>query len=140
MSKTTAERFWSKVDKTESCWNWIAGKDSKGYGSFWLAPTMRVAHRISYEMARGDIPIGLELDHLCRNRGCVNPDHLEPVTHYVNVLRAPLAVGTLNSAKTHCPAGHEYTPENTSFGGRGGRVCKECKRAQSRRDYWAART
>ena len=139
MTKTIAERFWAKVDQSGECWTWTAGKDSKGYGSFWIAPTMRCAHRVSYEITRGPIPDGLEIDHLCRNRACVRPSHLEAVTHHVNVRRSPLTAGSVNAVKTHCPHGHEYTKANTSFGGRGGRVCKECKRTQGRRAYWAAR-
>ena len=81
-------RFWSKVAFTESCWLWMATKFSPGYGSFKLHGKMVSAHRIAYEICNGPIPSGLELDHLCRVRNCVNPTHLEPVTKSENRKRA----------------------------------------------------
>lgn len=78
--KTTEERFWAKVEKTETCWNWTAAKP-KGYGHFWVSPANCVkAHRFSYEMSVGPIAPGLVLDHTCHNTLCVNPEHLRPVT------------------------------------------------------------
>jgi hypothetical protein len=90
------------------------------------------AHRFAYEWLVGPIPEGMELDHLCRNRGCVFPPHLEPVTHRENCLRAP-GVASENVVKTHCPQGHEYTPENTRIiPSTGGRLCKSCQRVHAR--------
>lgn len=89
--RTEAERFWSKVDKIdpEGCWLWTAGRDEKGYGTFRLTRgKMTKAHRWSYIDAFGDHAPGLELDHLCKTRACVRPDHLEPVTHRENIRRA----------------------------------------------------
>lgn len=85
----TAEvRFWAKVDKTDSCWLWTASVNQLGYGRFRVDNTTRVtAHRYAYETLVGPIPDGQELDHLCRVRSCVNPAHLEPVSHRENVLR-----------------------------------------------------
>ena len=88
---TAEERFWPKVDKTETCWIWIGAIGTGGYGNFWVGPDrlsdrMR-AHRFAYESMVGPIPEGLDLDHLCRNRACVNPAHLEPVTRRVNLRR-----------------------------------------------------
>jgi hypothetical protein len=80
-------RFWSKVDQGEDCWRWTACT-SNGYGRFSVKRQPVLAHRFAYELLVGPIPEGLELDHLCRNRWCVNPDHLEPVTHDENVRRA----------------------------------------------------
>jgi hypothetical protein len=84
-------RFWRKVNKTETCWLWTAGKAYWGYGWFGVAHrTPVLAHRYSWELANGPVPEGLELDHLCRVTACVNPAHLEPVTHAENVRRGDL--------------------------------------------------
>lgn len=92
------------------------------------------AHRWLWERLVGPVSGALQLDHLCRNRACVNPDHLEPVTAAENVRRG--ALGAVRRAKTHCPQGHEYTPENTARR-RGKRYCRECGRAANRAYYEA---
>jgi hypothetical protein len=124
-----AQRFWSKVNKTETCWLWTAGKNTDGYGVFHLSEPKRLvrAHRWAYIAILGPIHNGLTLDHLCRVRHCVNPSHLEPVTDRENLLRgiSPLVV---NARRTHCIHGHEFTPENTSLTPDGRRNCKACKR------------
>lgn len=130
------ERFWAKVDKVrsmrhldgESCWEWTAVRDPKGYGVFTTSEGKKVgAHRVAYELLVGPIPEGLVLDHLCRNPGCVRPSHLEPVTFLVNVQRGHRHVNT-----THCPNGHEYTPENTGWNrARNHRHCLICTRART---------
>mgnify|MGYP001608583411 CR=1 FL=1 len=86
---TLDERFWAKVLVGDGCWDWQASKTPGGYGSFRAADRTVCAHRFSYELLVGPIPEGLDLDHLCRNKGCVNPEHLEPVTRRENMLRAP---------------------------------------------------
>lgn len=79
------ERFWSKVDASGDCWEWTAGKTSNGYGAFYPTPHSQIAaHRWVWQSLVGPIPDGLQIDHLCRNKGCVNPDHLEPVSFTVN--------------------------------------------------------
>lgn len=88
---TREERFFQKVSlpapgDTSACWNWTAGS-SEGYGTFWQDGGSRYAHIVSYELRNGSVPPGLELDHLCRNKACVNPEHLEAVTHRVNMRR-----------------------------------------------------
>lgn len=77
------ERFWQKVDKTDSCWNWTAARFN-GYGIFRFQGAARIAHRISYTWRFGPIPEGIEIDHMCHNRSCVNPEHLRPATKILN--------------------------------------------------------
>jgi len=136
MDESTAQRFWAKVDKTgDGCWTWTAGRDIYGYGKFQVGRATRGAHRVAYIEAHGEPPVGLVLDHLCRNRACVNPGHLEPVTQRTNVLRSD-APPAANAVKTHCDSGHEFTPENT-YVMPSGRGCRECRRAAWRR--WNAK-
>ena len=117
-----------KFGAPDDCWLW-QGRLHKGYGAFGKR-SLRV-HRVAYAAAFGAIPKGLEIDHLCRNRRCGNPAHLEAVTHAVNVGRGARATAT------HCKHGHEYTPENTlhqtDYLGRPFRRCRICNRAASRR-------
>lgn len=122
------------------CWIWqLRCMPTEGYGLIAVNSHPRMAHRVSYETFVGPIPEGLQLDHLCRVRACVNPEHLEPVTARENVLRSPIAQAALNAAKTHCPWEHEYTPENTYLYGPHGRwrLCKACARSRSRKAYAA---
>jgi hypothetical protein len=80
-------RFWSKVDRTGDCWKWTAGLTGSGYGRFRWDGGEVAAHRFAYELLVGAIPDGLQIDHLCRNRACVNPAHMEPITQRENILR-----------------------------------------------------
>lgn len=136
---TAEQRFWAKVIKTDRCWLWIGYVRSDGYANFMGhngAPGY--AHRFSYELARGPVPPGLHLDHLCRVRHCVNPDHLEAVTPRVNTLRG-VGPSALNAGATHCVRGHEFTPENTLRypSSPEHRVCKICAVDNSARQYAA---
>lgn len=122
--KDLLSRFMEKVRVEESgCWRWIGTITTSGYGQFRVGDKRCMAHRVAYEMKFGNIPDGLELDHLCRNRWCVNPNHLEPVTHKENMRRSPISTG----GKTHCKRGHEFTEENTRLEGKSRkRVCIKC--------------
>jgi hypothetical protein len=121
------ERFWEKVAVADiGCWDWLAGVDRQGYGRFGIKGTPHLAHRVSYELAVGPIVEGLTLDHLCFNTSCVRPDHLEPVTMSVNVMRGT-GVGPRNKAKTHCPKGHEYTTDNTYWHKRPSGIGRDCR-------------
>lgn len=121
-------RFWRKVDKAGAggCWLWTSSTRGEGYGKFSGSSVgTDSAHRISYILLVGPIPDGLELDHLCRVRNCVNPDHLEPVTNAENVRRAFAA--SPRARPTHCKHGHEFTTENTLMEEGGGRRCRICR-------------
>ncbi len=114
------------------CWNWT-GYKFDGYGRLrFRGFRTQKAHRIIYELLRGPIEPGLELDHLCKNRSCVNPKHLEPVEKIENLRRSP-TVGTVNAAKTHCNAGHEFTAENTYMEDGRKRRCRKCLAAANAR-------
>lgn len=84
MGLTWQERFWEKVNKSDTCWEWMAAKTSKGYGAFWVDRKMHSAHRLAWEIAFGSIPDGLQVDHRCHNRACVNASHLRLVTSAQN--------------------------------------------------------
>jgi hypothetical protein len=106
------------------CLLWTQEITPKGYGRFHCCGKNRAAHRLAYELARGPIPDGLVIDHLCRWRHCVNPDHMEPVTARINTLRGNTAAAQ-NVAKTHCKRGHPLSGDNIRMY-RGERVCKAC--------------
>lgn len=117
---------WREIDEHSGCWVWDRSICGSGYGRIRSDGTQWLAHRLSYELFRGPIPAELVIDHLCRNRKCINPAHLEVVTNRENGLRSPLIRG-----KTHCAQGHEFNAENT-YWYRGQRRCKSCRRDRSR--------
>lgn len=125
------ERFWNKVDMAGDCWIWTGAHIPQGYGVFRLtSQKTAVAHRVAYELLVGPIPEGAQLDHLCRRRDCVNPDHLEPVTGSENVQRGLTSKRV--RMKAVCKYGHPFTPENTGTWG-GKRYCRTCRNAWTRR-------
>lgn len=109
------------------CWLWTGAVSSTGYGSVGIAGRTHNAHRVAYESATGPIPAGLQLDHLCRVRRCIRPDHLEPVTPGENTRRG------YRAQVTECPNGHPYDEANTYRKPGGGRVCRRCRNATSER-------
>ena len=111
----------------EGCWEWQGDATPNGYGKWAKASgaPVRAIHRITYEHYKNsEVPQGLQLDHLCRNRKCCNPDHLEPVTPSENTKRQD----HYERRKTECPKGHEYSEENTRITKEGKRVCRQCDR------------
>lgn len=139
---STAVRLLRKVqvDPETGCWNWSGSITPGGYGQIGIGSLkdgsrrLAAAHRVAYEIFVGAIPVGYQLDHLCRNRRCIHPNHLQPVTHAENVRRGE--AGRHWAQKTHCPHGHPYDDENTrSYKGR--RFCRECGRIKERRRYAA---
>lgn len=127
-SSDAIEHFMSKIspEPNSGCWLWVSSLDEKGYGLLWHNGRTRKAHRVGHELLVGPIPKGLELDHLCRVRCCVNPKHLEAVTHAVNMSRGSRA------SKTKCPKGHIYVGENLYVNSKGQRWCRECGRMNQR--------
>lgn len=117
---STEDRFWEKVDATGGCWNWTAGTDSSGYGTFNAGKEWGTvsAHRFAWQILVGPIPDGLELDHRCFNTRCVDPDHLEPVTHQQNVDRS-------RRSRLYCVRGHRRSENRIATGGKG---CHSCTR------------
>ena len=123
--KTLHERFWEKVEKTESCWLWKA-HTRNGYGRFRIGALKVSAHVWAWEQENGRVPEGLELDHLCGVTNCVFYSHLEAVTHRENTLRGN-GIMAKQARRTYCQAGHEFTDNNT-YRYKEHRTCRTCRR------------
>lgn len=131
--KDPINRFWSYVEHSDDCWIWTGAKSAAGYGRIEWNRRQQQAHRVAYELIVGPIPEGLELDHLCRNRACVRPDHLEPVTGRINLLRGNTYTAYY-AHRTHCEHGHLLTEGNVYLW-RGTRYCRMCRaRTSANRD------
>lgn len=136
MGKYWQDRLWDKVNKTPSCWLWMAAKMPKGYGKFNLEGAPWLAHRLSLLMHNGNISSGQVVDHICKNTSCVNPAHLELVSQGENIRRgdARRICRATWATKSHCAQGHKFTPENTVWHNsadrdRPRRKCKTCQSA-----------
>lgn len=126
-------RFWNRVDKTAGCWLWKGSKTRTGYGNLQIeAGKWDYAHRVSYRLAHGEIPPGRVIDHLCRVRNCVNPDHLEAVTQAVNVQRGARSY----SFNGRCTSGkHDMSAPDSWRAIGSGRTCRTCDRESQARGY-----
>lgn len=131
--KRISQKDWARLKRTVNvkklgdCWEWTAGLNREGYVNIHRDGRQQRGHRYFYETLVGPIPPKLDLDHLCRIRKCVNPRHTEPVTRQVNILRG-IGLPAQRAKRTHCPKGHEYSPENIIRTKRNERVCRECNR------------
>ena len=129
--------FLKHVEKTENCWNWIGSISTEGYGNLGRNINGKgvnyKAHRYAYQNSVGPIPDGMCLDHICRNRRCVNPAHLRVVTRRENAIQNSLGRTAVNAKKTHCPKGHPYDGVYTWPSKKGNRYCLLCRRANNRK-------
>ncbi len=132
------ERFNALHEKTDGCWKWIGSTNGRGYGQMSVRNRPKAAHRVSYELHKGPIGKGYQIDHLCRNRGCVNPEHLEAVSQRDNVLRG-VGSGAINAKKTHCAKGHPYSGDNLIKTLSGQRKCRTCQSAYKKEKRQRAR-
>ena len=139
--RTAADRFDEKYEPEPNtgCWLWTGALGANGYGRFSWDGRDSYAHRASYERFIDFIPEGLDIDHRCRVRCCVNPQHLEAVSRQENLLRSERTFTGINARKTHCPRGHRYDALNTRVRVTGARQCRACADSAERRRRWPSR-
>jgi hypothetical protein len=131
-TRPAIDRWRDGYDVVNECWIWRGAKDRKGYARFRDSDGRTVSvHRFAYQNTVGEIPDGMVLDHLCRNPGCCNPAHLEPVTNAENIRRG--RQGQPQLSRTHCPKGHPYDDANTLRYRANERLCRECQRLNWRK-------
>ena len=139
LTTTQLENFWSRVDKSSDCWLWTGSINRDGYGNVGISGQSYLTHRVAYTAIKGEIPPMLVIDHLCRVRNCVNPEHLEAVTNRENIARGfPGRTKTPpGEERVTCKLGHRLTGYNAMTDGRGYVRCRECYRRYMR-DYMAS--
>jgi len=118
------------IDQND-CWNWKLWISPLGYGQISFKDKTELVHRVSFQVFIGKIKKNLEINHICRNRKCINPEHLETVSHRENLLKGD-TIAAKNDQKTHCLNGHKFTPENTCINPSGERSCRICKNRRQR--------
>lgn len=132
---TLEQRFWEKVQKSDTCWLWMGTRKTSGYGAILIDYREVYAHRVSVWLSGRETPKGMHVDHLCRNHQCVRPDHLEVVTPKENIRRglAGHATAARMASRTHCINGHEFSGENLVISCKGWRLCRTCSRERDAR-------
>ena len=133
MTDLLVERFWNKiqVDENTGCWNWLGPKVGRGYGVITIDSRQRYTHRFAYEVNIGKIPESLTIDHLCKNKLCANPEHMEVVSNRENNMRGN-SMSAINARKTHCKNGHPLIGSNLRVRKTGVRNCRICIRKYER--------
>jgi hypothetical protein len=133
--RTLRERFDEKwmPEPNTGCWLWTGAVGLTGYSQIKVDGRCSTAHRVGWKLYRGPIPSGLVVDHLCRTRACVNPDHLRLVTQRINATENSVGPTAINAAKTHCKVGHQFTPDNVYLNRAGERKCRMCMKLNQRR-------
>ncbi len=133
-SRPLHKRLWEKANKTETCWLWTAYINKFGYGVIGTYDKKTaLAHRVSFELTKGPIPEGLEINHLCEVKNCINPDHLEAITRAEHILKTDFQGGKYQKNKTHCVNGHSFQETDVYITKEGHRKCRACGRAADKR-------